>query len=284
MASMTHISILCALPAEIAPFKRALPLEQARQAGAMLCWSAKYGAKTLTLAQIGVGKVQAAAAAQQVIAEYAPDAMFSCGTAGSLCVQARIGDVVLGESTVQHDYGFMLPDAFIPFGFHLPRLHGKAVFLREFPGDPALLSAAKAIEVEKLRMFSGKILSGDQVIFSAAKRAALAQQFQALAVDMESAAIAQICAIHQIPFLAVRALSDFADESSFPLDVSKIDLNEVGESASGSLGDKLSGLTKVVSYFARHPAAFRLSLQARQNINIAARQSARLTLALLERL
>ncbi|GAK60863.1 MTA/SAH nucleosidase [Candidatus Vecturithrix granuli] len=281
---MTQIAILCALPAEIAPFKRALQLEQARQSGVILCWSAKHGAKTITLVQTGVGKVQAAAAAQQVIMEYAPDAMFSCGTAGSLCAQARIGDIVLGAATLQHDYGFILPDAFIPFGFLMRRTRGKAIFLREFPADADLLNAAKILEVEKVCTFSGKILSGDQVIFSAAKRAVLAQQFQALAVDMESAAIAQICAIHQVPFLAVRGLSDFADESSFPLDVSKIDLNEVGESASGSFGDKLSLLTKVVRYFARHPAAFRLSLQARQNISMAARQSARFTLALLERL
>lgn len=281
---MTQIAILCALPAEIAPFKRALQLKQLPQSGGILCWRAEYGAKTMTLVQTGVGKVQAAAAAQQVIMEYAPDAMLSCGTAGSLGVQERIGDVVLGASTVQHDYGFILPETFIPFGFHLRRPRGKALFLREFPADVNLLNIAKALEIENVRTFSGKILSGDQVIFSTAKRAALAQQFQALAVDMESAAIAQICAIHQIPCLAVRSLSDFADESSFPLDVSKIDLNEMGESASGSIGDKLSLLTKVVSYFARHPSAFRLSLQARQNISMAARQSARLTLALLENL
>ncbi len=279
---MTHIVILCALPAEIAPFKRALRFEQAPQSGAMLCWQGNHGEKTLTLVQTGVGKVQAAAAAQQVIAEYTPDAIFSCGTAGSLCAQARIGDIVLGATTQHHDYGFTLPGVFVPFGFHLRRTHGKAIFLSEFPADADLLNAAKALEVEKSHIFSGKILSGDQVIFCAAKRMELAQQFQALAVDMESAAIAQICAIHQIPFLAVRGLSDFADESSFPLDVSKVDLNEVGESASGSFGDKLSVLTKMVRYFARHPAAFRLSLQARQNISIAARQSARCMLALVE--
>ncbi|MDY0091844.1 MAG: 5'-methylthioadenosine/S-adenosylhomocysteine nucleosidase [Candidatus Vecturithrix sp.] len=280
---MKQIVILCAMPAEIAPFKRALQLEQSRQSGVILCWSAKYGAKTVMLAQTGVGKVQAAAAAQQVITEYAPDAVFSCGTAGSLCPQARIGDIVLGASTLQHDYGFLLPETFIPFGFHLHRAHGQALFLREFPADADLLSVATTtLQAEEFRSRTGKILSGDQVIFSTAKRASLARQFQAIAVDMESAAIAQICAIHQIPFLAVRGLSDFADESSFPLDTSKIDLNEVGESASGSLGDKLSVLTKVVSYFARHPSAFRLSLQARQNIALAAKQSARFMLAMLK--
>lgn len=281
---MKHISILCALPAEFAPFKRALQLEQQHQSGGMLCWEAVYREKKITLVRSGVGKVHAAAAAQQVIAEYAPEAIFSCGTAGSLCPQGRIGDIVLGASTLQHDYGFTLPEAFIPFGFHLHRKCGKNVFLREFAADTELLRVAQTLDAEKYRLFSGTILTGDQVIFSAAKRASLARQFQAMAVDMESAAIAQICAIHQVPFLAVRGLSDFADEASFPLDVAKIDLNDVGESVSGSLGDKLSLLTKAVSYFARHPAAFRLSLQARQQINIAARQSAHFTLALLEHL
>lgn len=281
---MKHIGILCALPAEIAPFKRALQVEQQRQSGAMLRWEAIYREKRITIVQTGVGKVHAAAATQQVITEYAPDAIFSCGTAGSLCPQGAIGDIVLGAATLQHDYGFILPDTFIPFGFHLHRKRGKNVFLREFTADPDLLHSAETLNAENFRTFSGAILTGDQVIFSAAKRASLAQQFQALAVDMESAAIAQICAIYQIPFLTIRGLSDFADESSFPLDVSKIDLNEVGASASGSLSDKLSVLTKAASYFARHPSAFRLSLQARQNIAVAARQSAHFTLALLEHL
>ena len=132
-------------------------------------------------------------------------------------------------------------------------------------------------------MVIGTILTGDQVIFSAEKRQALRQEFDALAVEMESAAIAQVCALYDVPFVGIRGISDHASET-IPLDTSRLDPNELAEFSSASLGKKLGLFAKTISYLAYHPSAFVMSVQARQHIKTASEHSAQITLRFIEQL
>lgn len=280
---MKHFVILCAMPPEAAPFKQALADLQPGSLGAFPCWRGTFQQCDVSLVLCGIGKVHAAAAAQLVASELTPDAVFSCGSAGSLDDSLEIGDVVVGASTLQHDYGFITPDAFIPFGLHLQR-HGKArEYTRSFAADASLLSAASAMQHETPRIVIGTILTGDQVIFSTAKRQALQQEFKALAVDMESAAIAQVCALYHVPCLSIRGISDHASEI-IALDTSRLDPNELAEFPSGSFGKKLGVFAKTMNYFAHHPSAFVMSVQAQQHIKTASIHSAQITLRLIERI
>jgi adenosylhomocysteine nucleosidase len=270
------------MPEEIAPFKQRIQVEQEGQIGAIQFWQGQYEGKQITLVQSGMGKVQAAAATQMLINQFAPDAIFSCGTAGSLEPSYQIGDIIVGERTMQHDYGFLLPGTFVPFGFQM-QINKKAKFLKEFSADSYLLNLAKSVGdhwEDQSRIRYGLVLTGDQVILASEKRQVLADQFGATAVDMESAAMAQIACLSNVPFLTVRGISDFANET-FPIDFSKLDPNEYGAFASASPGEKIKLLVKAISYFAQHPSKFALSLQARQNIKKAAQNSALFTLNLL---
>jgi adenosylhomocysteine nucleosidase len=230
--------------------------------------------------QSGLGKVHAAAATQILISQCAPDAIFSCGSAGSLDTRHQIGDIIIGESTTQHDYGFFMPETFIPFGLQIRRPKKKPTFLKEIPADSELLRVAKSMHESQFQVFYGSILTGDQVILSSERRQLLADQFRALAVDMESAAIAQVAYMHDVPFLAVRGISDYADEM-IQIDTSKLDPNEFGAYPSASLREKIRLLTKAIRYCAHHPSAFAISLQARQNIKQAAKSSAMFTLRIV---
>jgi len=282
---MTHIGIICALPVEVAPFTQLIQFEERSWRGTMPCWQGEDEGKTITLVQSGVGKVHAAVATQMLISQFAPEAIFSCGTAGSLDPQYQIGDLIVAESTTQHDYGFILPGKFIPYGLKI-ETNQNVEFLRAFPADGELLRVAKVIGArwnDHARIVYGSILTGDQVILSSEKRQALVDQFQALAVDMESAAIAQVACLHAVPFLAVRGISDYADET-LPIDTSKLDPNEFGAYAAASPGEKMRLLTKALSYFALHPSAFALSLQARRNIKKAAQTSATFSVNLIRAL
>ncbi|GAK50801.1 5'-methylthioadenosine/S-adenosylhomocysteine nucleosidase [Candidatus Moduliflexus flocculans] len=275
------------MPPEIAPFKQALTGLQPGSLGAFPCWRGTFQQRDVSLVLCGIGKVHAAAAAQLTVSELKPDAVFSCGSAGSLDDRLDIGDVVVGASTLQHDYGFVTPDAFIPFGLHLQRQGQAREYMRRFPADASLLSVANAIQHDappsSPRVVIGTILTGDQVIFSAEKRQALRQEFDALAVEMESAAIAQVCALYDIPFLSIRGISDHASEA-IPLDTSRLDPNELAEFSSASLGKKLSLFAKTISYLAHHPSAFVMSVQARQHIKTASEHSAQITLRFIEQL
>lgn len=274
------------MPVEIAPFIKQLDLDNDFWSGPFRCWQGSYADKQLTLVQSGVGKVFAAAAAQMLISRFAPEALFSCGTAGSLEPHAPIGTIIVGERTAQHDYGFVLPQAFIHFGCQVPQPKDKPVFSKEFPAAPELLRAARALperQAEQGLVGYGAIVSGDQVILAAEKRQWLAAQFQALAVDMESAALAQVASLYAVPFLAVRGISDHADET-FPIDTTQLDPNEFGAYAGAAFGEKIRLLTKALGYFAQHPTTFALSFQARQNIKKAAQSSAAFTLKLIRAL
>jgi adenosylhomocysteine nucleosidase len=271
------------MPEEIAPFKQRIQVEQEEQIGAIQSWQGQYEGKQITLVQSGMGKVHAAAATQLLISQFSPDAILSCGTAGSLEPAYQIGDIIVGERTMQHDYGFLLPGTFVPFGFQM-KINHKATFLKEFSADSNLLNLAKSVgdhwEDQALIRY-GLVLTGDQVILASEKRQALVDQFGATAVDMESAAIAQIACLYNVPFLTVRGVSDFASET-FPIDFSKLDPNEFGAFSSASPGEKIKLLIKAISYFAQYPSKFALSLQARQNIKKAAQNSALFTLNLLK--
>ncbi len=283
---MTHIALICAMPQEIAAFQDLLvEFDHKERTGTMRFWHSAYQGKTLTVVLAGIGKVHAAAAAQLVIERYAPDAVFSCGTAGALDSQCKIGDLIIGAATIQHDYGFVLPETVLHYGIHVGKPQGKRRYIKEFPAAPELLRLAETCQHawQEGQCFFGSILTGDQVIFSTEKRHQLAAQFQAFAVDMESAAIAQVCLMRGVPFLSIRGISDHADET-FPVDISHLDLHELQTFSFHSFRKNVSVLTQAINYFVHHPSAFVFSVQARQHIHTAADHSAQFTLSLLENL
>lgn len=281
---MRTIAILCALPQEIQPFQERIALENEELYGSCRCWSGHYAGQDLILLLTGIGKVQAAVAAQHAISHYAADTLFSCGTAGGLDPRCRIGDIVVSSTNIQHDYGFMVPEGLLHFGIHMLRKNRKRKFFTDFDSDKSLVKKARQLssrQHESPRAFVGPILSGDQVIFSSQKRQTLAARFNALAVDMESAAIAQVCQMHMRPFLSIRGISDRADEN-IELDGSKIDPDEFADYRSPFLRPEAGILARTICYLAQHPSQFTLSFQARQNMEIASEHSAEFTLRLLE--
>jgi len=165
----------------------------------------------------GIGKVGAAYTAQTLIMHYDVDAVIFTGVAGGINPELHIGDIVIAENVVYHDFGQILPDQFIPFdtvGF----------FADSFLVAVAL-QAKNNVELEVIpeeirgeenlpRIVVGRIATGDQFISSEAKRVWIEQVFRADCVEMEGAAVAQICAVNNIPFVIIRSLSDLANEDA----------------------------------------------------------------------
>ena len=281
---MSTIAILCAMPQEVQPFQELLSLEEEPQRSAFPCFKGSYAEKTIVLALMGIGKAHAAAATQYVIDRYEPEAIFSCGSAGGLDNRCGIGDIVVASTTLQHDYGFELPEGFAHFGLRIFQKNRKRKFFKDFEADCHLLKKARTLihdRNESFKVFSGPIVSGDRAVFSADAKTKLAEEFNALAVDMESAAIAQICKINMIPFLAIRAFSDHADESIL-LDRSRIDPQAFSDFCTRPGIKSLSRLSQTIRYLAQHPGQFILAHRARKNMELAAANSAKFTLCLTE--
>jgi adenosylhomocysteine nucleosidase len=174
----------------------------------------------------GIGKVAAATTAALLIHAFDARAVVLTGVAGGLAKDVRVGDIVVATQTLQHDM-----DASPIFPRYEVPLTGRS----RFEADAALaeLLAASAVDcmrdaptaigrkhldtfgIASPRVHRGLIVSGDRFVSSAAESRALAQALpDALAVEMEGAAMAQVCADFGRPFALMRTISDRADDDA----------------------------------------------------------------------
>jgi len=165
-----------------------------------LVGDAMRGRDDVALRRSGIGKVNAALAAQRLIMECAPDAIVSTGVAGGTCAaKADVLDVVVGERCAYHD---------VNCGPDVARGQVQGLPL-EFSAAPSLLATALDVARHAANVRSGLIATGDQFVASPDKvRRILEIHPEAVAVDMESAAIAQTCFLHDVPFISLRVISD----------------------------------------------------------------------------
>lgn len=144
----------------------------------------------------GIGKVNAAVAAERLIARYSPDCILSIGVAGSFAEGVSEGETVIVDRTAYHD---------VWCGVHyLPgQVENMPLF---YPSDPELIAIAKSSLPDA---HVGLLCTGDQFYISPEEDARQKGLFpDALAVDMEGAAVAQVAYMHSTPFLAVKIISD----------------------------------------------------------------------------
>lgn len=161
------------------------------------------------------GKVAAASTATELILDHGVRGIIFTGAAGSLSPAVRVGDVVVATALAQHD---MDASPLYPRG-EVPLL-GRS----RFDADPAIRDALLAATADFLReeprglprtaqAHAGLIASGDRFIADDdARQAVLGACRDALAVEMEGAAVAQVCFEHGVPFGCLRTISDSADE------------------------------------------------------------------------
>ena len=200
-------------------------------------WRGNLHGQPVVLALSKIGKVAAATTATALIEKFGVSRIVFTGVAGGLGAGVAVGDVVVATEFVQHDL-----DASPLFPRYEVPLYGKT----RFKGDSGLTTllfkaACEALKAQKgslveRTLFSGAcvhqglIASGDRFVSGADEsnrlRAALAQAGHVVvAVEMEGAAVAQVCHDYGVPFAAVRTISDRADDSAhldFPSFVNQV--------------------------------------------------------------
>lgn len=218
----TPIAILSALPQE----QHGL-IELLRQPRKVIhagrdFWQGELHGQPVVLALSKIGKVAAATTATALIERFAVSRIVFTGVAGGLGVGVQVGDVVVATDFVQHDM-----DASPLFARYEVPLYGKT----RFDGDAALTAllfkaACSALlhqpagpSFPEARVHQGLMASGDRFVSGAIESAALRDALlvaghSVLAVEMEGAAVAQVCHDYGVPFAAVRTISDRADDSA----------------------------------------------------------------------
>jgi len=197
----------------------AMTVEASGRSAGFDYWQGSLEGHDCVLARCGMGKVSAAAGVQRLIDQFGVTRLVVCGLAGGLQPDLDFGDVVVGERFVQYD----LDASPIYPRFEVPGL-GVGVFNADASLVEQAVAAAGRIE-QAPAVRRGLILTGDQFVKDG-KRLELLRDFpEALCVEMEGGAIAQVCHLNGLPFVIVRVISDRADGSA-PVDFKRF-VNEV---------------------------------------------------------
>lgn len=157
--------------------------------------------KQVVVCCAGMGKANAASTTQVLITKYGAEKIIFSGIAGNMTSKIGIGDVCVGRRVFYHDA-------------ELDMLAQSAPFLKEYEGDPELVSAAMAACAAcGVKAIAGSIATGDRFVGDAATKQAIEDKCHPDCVEMEGAAVSQIAGRNGVPCVILRAMSDNADES-----------------------------------------------------------------------
>jgi adenosylhomocysteine nucleosidase len=212
-------AIVAAMPDELAALLTLLDSDHVEQIANRRVHHGRLAGREVLLVLAGIGKVAAATTTAVLLDHFAVESLLFTGVAGGLGDGVNVGDVVVGDHFLQHDM-----DTSPIF----PRWEVPGTGRSRFSGDPVLADALARAAAQVLsrphpalasfgiagpRLHRGLIISGDRFVSSAAECARLRADLpDAMAVEMEGAAVAQVCADFARPFGVLRTISDRADD------------------------------------------------------------------------
>ncbi len=221
---MSRIAIVSAMHPELAAVLAWLPQAQTQVVAGREFVLARWHGQEVVAVLSRIGKVAAATTATVLIERFDVQQVLFTGVAGGLAPQAQVGDVVVANAFLQHDM-----DASPLFPRYEVPWYGRTHFATDAVLTAALARAAQTalasgvldaqaaaeLGLGTARVQAGLIVSGDRFVSTLAESQRLQQALpEALAVEMEGAAVAQVCHDYGVPFAALRTISDRADDAA----------------------------------------------------------------------
>jgi len=160
------------------------------------------------LLKSGIGKVNAAMSTTILLQQFKPDYVLNTGSAGGYLESLNVGDIVISTEVRHHDVDVTV------FGYEYGQVPGMPA---AFEADPLLVKVAEnsGNQITDIQIAKGLIVTGDSFMNDPNRVQFVRDQFEELiAVEMEAAAIAQVCYQFGVPFVVIRALSDIAGKES----------------------------------------------------------------------
>lgn len=223
------LAIIAALREELSAVLELMSTKDPERIAGRDFWVGHLGEHPAVAVLSGIGKVAAATTATVAIHRFGAENVLMTGVTGGLGDGVRVGDVVVARELLQHDMDAspLFPRHELPL-YGLSRLStDRAMSTRLLAAARALVGArtdalcAGALGTETLatfgittpRVHEGLVISGDRFVATTAESHALRSELpDALAVEMEGAAVAQVCYDHGLPFAVLRTVSDRADD------------------------------------------------------------------------
>ncbi len=198
------IGIIGAMPQEVAILADLMTEKTSTQIASCTLYQGKINGHDVALLQSGIGKVAAAMGTTLLLEIAQPDVVINTGSAGGVGAGLSVGDVVISQETVHHDADVTA------FGYAKGQL--PACPERFISAENLVKLVADIAQAQGQNVKFGLIASGDSFIQGGERLAQIKADFAGvLAVEMEAAAIAQVCHAFQVPFVVVRAISDAGD-------------------------------------------------------------------------
>ncbi len=203
------LGIIGAMDDEVARLKDMISGLHIVQRAGMEFYKGQIHERDVVVVKCGVGKVNAAMCTQSMIDIFDVDAIINTGIAGSLDADIDIGDIVLATDTVEHDMDVAA------LGYAPGVIPDTETSI--FDTDKRLIEIAQAATKTAgldVKVFTGRVVSGDQFISSKNKKEWLVSEFGGRCAEMEGASIGHVAVLNKVPYLVVRAISDKADDSA----------------------------------------------------------------------
>ena len=201
---MKYIGIVVAMDEEREEILELMTNVQVKQIYNLRFLTGKINNRDCILIKSGVGKVNAARTTQIMIDNYDIEYVVNVGTAGAIDNDLNVTDVVIGEKIAQHDFDITA------FGHEKGYITGVGKYVYS---DERLINKCKKVmeDIDKDNSFNikvGAIASGDVFCTDPKLASNIYEEFNASCVEMEGAAIGQICALDNVPFIVIRSISD----------------------------------------------------------------------------
>ena len=201
--------IIAAMKEEMQEIKKKKQEKEEIKIKELIFFRGKINNNNVILVEAGIGKVNAARVTQLMIDKFEIEEIINVGSAGSANNELKIGDIVIGKRLVQHDFditAFGHPKGFITnIGQYVE-------------SDSELISKMEQtilkLSQNEFKIKIGTIASGDIFCTEPKMKEKIRTKFNADAIEMEGAAIAQVCKLNEIPFIVIRSISDNPDRKN----------------------------------------------------------------------
>jgi len=212
---MMRLAIVGAMHEEIAALRPCLEDVRTERRAGRDFHLGRLDGHDVILVRCGIGKVAAATTTAVLLDAFDACALLFTGVAGGLDDSVRVGDIVVASALLQHD---MNAEPLFP-RWEVP-LTGRARFGADAAWTARLVQAARTLAVSDTHavaatIHQGLVISGDRFVATRTESDQLRALLpDALAVEMEGAAVAQVCHDFARPFAVVRTISDRADDAA----------------------------------------------------------------------
>lgn len=202
------VAIIGAMDEEVSILREKIENRQETTIAGSVFYTGSLNGYDVILLKSGIGKVNAAISTTILLMQFKPDYVVNTGSAGGHLNTLNVGDIVISSEVRHHDVDVTA------FDYEYGQVPGLPA---AFKADEKLIELAEksAEGITDIQVVTGLIATGDSFMNDPERVSFVSQKFGDLyAVEMEAAAVAQVCHQFEVPFVVIRALSDIAGKES----------------------------------------------------------------------